>query len=58
MAGKAVALNAALAAFIGTQEWFVAVAVHGVGFALVTEETGGAGELEVFAAGDFAFVGF
>jgi hypothetical protein len=35
VAGEAISLDAALAAFVGAEKGLVAVAMHGVGFALV-----------------------
>jgi hypothetical protein len=57
VAGEAISLDAALAAFITAQEGLVSVAVHGMGFTLVAEQAGCGGELEFLASTDLALVG-
>ena len=44
LAGKSVARDATLAAFILAEEWFVAVTMKAMRLALMAEETGGGGE--------------
>lgn len=58
-AGEAVAWDGTVASFEEAEVGVVAVAVEAVGFALVTEEAGVGGELElgVHAGGDLAAVG-
>ena len=47
VAREAITGDATLTAFIGTEEGFVAMAMHSVGLTLVTEETGSGGEMEI-----------
>lgn len=58
-AGEAVAWDGTVASFEEAEMRVVAMAVEAVGFALVTEEAGVGGELElgVHAGGDLAAVG-
>jgi hypothetical protein len=58
MAGKAISCSAALAALIGTQVWFVAVSMHGVGFTLMTKEAGRGREPGVLAGNNLASIRF
>lgn len=41
VAGKAISLDAAFAAFVTAEEGLVSVAMHGMGFSLMAEQTGG-----------------
>lgn len=54
MAWEAISNNAAITAFIRTLVWFVAMAVHSVGFALMTEEAGRGRETRVFTSNNLA----
>ena len=57
MAWEAISGNAAVAAFICTEVGFVAVAVHSVGFTLMTEEAGRGREPGVLTCYNLAPVG-
>jgi hypothetical protein len=57
MAGESVSREGALAVVCGAEEGLLAVAVHGVGFPLVAEQTRRRGEPGVAAALDLAAVG-
>lgn len=56
LAGKAISGKTALATIIGAKEGFVAVSVHGVGFALMAEEARRGREMEIFTSNNLAAV--
>lgn len=55
---ESITRNASLAAFKCTEEWFLAVAVHCMGFALMTEQAGCRRESSILTGVDFATIGF
>jgi hypothetical protein len=56
VAGKAISKDTSLTAIIGAEEGLVAVSMHGVGLALMSEETGRGREMEVLTGKDLAAV--
>lgn len=58
MTWEAIAGNSSLAGIIGTEEGFVAMSMHGVGFTLMAEETGRRREMEVLTGDYLAAIWF
>jgi hypothetical protein len=56
VAGKAISGHTSLATFIGAEERFVAVSMHGVGFTLMAEEASSGREIEGLTSSDLAVI--